>query len=74
MLELEFRLKAIFWFIVVMVFPYLPDDMLLFLAKHYLNERDHLALAIAGASERFTTLYGINRYSNISILIFSDSS
>ncbi len=56
-----------------MVLPYLHDDMLLFLAKYYLSERDNLDLAISGASERFTILYGINRYSRLHILIFLDS-
>jgi len=39
---------------------YLIDDMLFFLCK-YLSEKDCLALAISGANQRFSFLYGIKR-------------
>ena len=48
---------------------HLTDDMLLYLAKYYITERDCLALALSGVSERFTQLYGSNRLnSHICIL------
>jgi len=37
------------------------DDMLLYLAKHYLKEQDCLALAISGSSYNFPSLYAANR-------------
>jgi len=39
----------------------LPDDMLLYLSRYHLGERDRLALAFSGANERFPLLYGTNR-------------
>ncbi len=39
----------------------LPDVFLLHLAKHFLNEEDRWYLALSGASERFSFLYGRNR-------------
>ena len=41
---------------------HLPDDMLLFLAKHYLKEQDCLSLAMSGASDTFASLYTTNRF------------
>jgi len=38
-----------------------PDDMLLYLANHYLKEQDCLALALSGSSHRFPSLYASNR-------------
>ncbi len=43
--------------------PSLPDEMLLYLAKNHLSDRDSLALALSGEiSERFAVLHGENRY------------
>ncbi len=39
----------------------LNEDMLLHLSRHYLSERDRLALALSGTSERFTLLFTSNR-------------
>ena len=39
----------------------LPDDMLIYLAKHFLKEQDCLALALSGSSYNFPSLYTANR-------------
>jgi len=39
----------------------LSDDVLLFLAKHYLKGQDCLALALSGSSYNFPSLYAANR-------------
>ena len=39
----------------------LPDDMLLYIAKHFLKEQDCLALALSGSSYNFPSLYAANR-------------
>ena len=39
----------------------LPDDMLIYLAKHFLKEQDCLALALSGSSFNFPSLYTANR-------------
>jgi len=39
----------------------LTDDMLWYLSRHFLSERDRLALALSGTSERFILLYANNR-------------
>jgi len=36
----------------------LSDDILFFLAKHFLNYRDCLALALSGSSETFPSILG----------------
>ena len=41
---------------------HLPDDLLLFLVKHYLKEQDCLSLAMSGASDTFASLYTTNRF------------
>ncbi len=40
---------------------HLHDDELLYLAKHFLSDKDCLALALSGANESFTRLFGNNR-------------
>ena len=39
----------------------LPDDMLIYLAKHFLKEQDCLALALSGSSYNFPSLYTAKR-------------
>ena len=40
----------------------LPDVFLLLLAKHHLNERDCVSLAVSGASDRFSFLFWLKRW------------
>ena len=39
----------------------LPDDILIILAKYYVEEKDGLSLSLSGASESFASFYGHNR-------------
>ena len=44
-----------------MSIAHLHDDMLLYLTKHFVGNKDCVALALSDANERFTALFGENR-------------
>ena len=48
------------WCLIKMSIGHLHDDLLLYLTKS-LSANDCLSLAISGANERFSFLYGYNR-------------